>query len=96
MMRIFISDILYIYYISTYVNFPVEVKNTQQLSAGTTTLNFQVSDVCGNTDSGTLTIIATNIVSILVHLHIVPEMVKFNYVHRHGMFHVNGGGSFVN
>ena len=73
--------------------FPVEVKNTQQLSAGTTTLNFQVSDVCGNTDSGTLTIVATNIVSILIHVHIVPEMIKF-YFHGRVMFNVNGGVLF--
>ena len=73
--------------------FPVEVKNTQQLSAGTTTLNFQVSDVCGNTDSGTLTIIATNIVSILIHVHILPEMVKF-YFHGCVMVNVNGGVLF--
>ncbi|XP_078334887.1 protocadherin Fat 4-like [Crassostrea virginica] len=46
----------------------LEVKNTQQLSAGTTTLNFQVSDVCGNTDSGTLTIIATNIPPVIHNL----------------------------
>lgn len=44
--------------------FQVKVTSTAQLPAGTTPLNFQVTDGCGNTDTGTLTVVVTNIVSI--------------------------------
>lgn len=41
----------------------MQVTSAQQLPSGTTTLNFQVTDACGSTGTGTLTIVVTNVVS---------------------------------
>ncbi|XP_061171751.1 protocadherin Fat 4-like [Saccostrea echinata] len=38
----------------------LQVSSTTQLPVGTTNLNFQVTDGCGNSDTGTLTIVVTN------------------------------------
>lgn len=43
--------------------FSVQVTSAQQLPSGTTALNFQVTDACGSTGTGTLTIVVTNVVS---------------------------------
>lgn len=40
----------------------MQVTSAQQLPSGTTTLNFLVTDACGSTGTGTLTIVVTNVV----------------------------------
>lgn len=41
----------------------MQVTSAQQLPSETTTLNFLVTDACGSTGTGTLTIVVTNVVS---------------------------------
>lgn len=46
----------------------LQVTSAQQLPSGTTTLNFQVTDACGSTGTGTLTIVVTNVPPVIHNL----------------------------
>ncbi|XP_048729930.2 protocadherin Fat 4-like [Ostrea edulis] len=52
----------------TFDSSTLKVTSTAQLPAGTTPLNFQVTDGCGNTDTGTLTVVVTNIPPVIHNL----------------------------
>lgn len=59
--------------------YAVQIKNIALMSAGSTNLTLQVSDICGQTQTGSLTVVVTNTVSLrLTHIVCLVSYLPFN------------------
>lgn len=57
--------------------FAVQMKNIARMSAGSTNLTLQVSDICGQTQTGSLTVVVTNTVCLSLVSYFLFKIMYF-------------------